>query len=168
MKTLDYLNLDNKSVTNVVAALQNLLADFQVYYTYLRGFHWEIKGRGFFVLHEKFENMYDDAAAKVDEIAERILMLGGTPENKFSNYLKVARIPEVSGVSCSSEAVENVLSTYKHFISEERKLIALAEEANDVVTADMLTSYLKEQEKMVWMLVAFSTRHCEHHSCETK
>ena len=162
MKTLEYLNLDKKKVQNVVEALQVLLADYQVYYTNLRGFHWEIKGRGFFVLHEKFENMYDDAAAKVDEIAERILTLGGTPENKFSGYLKVARIPEVSGVSSSEEAVDNVLNTYKHFIAEERKLIKLAEEANDVVTADMLTGYLKEQEKMVWMLVAFSIRSCEH------
>ena len=123
MKTLDYLNLDNKNVENVVVALQNLLADFQVYYTNLRGFHWEIKGRGFFVRHEKFESMYDDAAAKVDEIAERILSLGGTPENRYSGYLKVARIPEVSGVSSSKEAVDNVLNTYKHFIAEERKLI---------------------------------------------
>ena len=162
MKTLDYLNLNETKVTNVVAALQNLLADFQIYYTNLRGFHWEIKGRGFFVLHEKFESMYDDAASKVDEIAERILTLGGTPENKYSGYLKVARIPEVSGVSTSREAVENVLGTYKHFIAEERKLIDLANEANDAVTADMLTGYLKEQEKMIWMLVAFSTHSCEH------
>lgn len=168
MKTQNYLNLNEAKVANVVVALQQLLADFQIYYTNLRGFHWEIKGRGFFVLHEKFESMYNDAASKVDELAERILMLGSTPENKFSAYLKVARIPEVSGVSCSKEAVENVLDTYKHFIAEERKLIKLAEEAHDVVTADMLTGYLKEQEKMVWMLVAFSTRSCEHSSCETK
>ena len=162
MKTLNYLNLNENSVANVVVALQSLLADFQVYYTNLRGFHWEIKGRGFFVLHEKFESMYDDTASKIDEIAERILTLGGTPENKFSEYLKVARVAEVSGVSSSREAVENILETYKHFIAEERNLIALAEEANDVVTADMLTGYLKEQEKMIWMLVAFSTRSCEH------
>ena len=162
MKTLNYLNLNENKVANVVAALQNLLADFQVYYTNLRGFHWEIKGHGFFVLHEKFESMYDDAAAKVDEIAERILTLGGTPENKFSGYLKVARIPEVSGVTSSREAVENILETYKHFIAEERKVIELAEEANDVVTADMFTGYLKEQEKMIWMLVAFSTCSCEN------
>ena len=77
MRTLDYLNLNEARVANVVTALQNLLADFQVYYTNLRGFHWEIKGRGFFVLHEKFESMYDDTATKVDEIAERILTLGG-------------------------------------------------------------------------------------------
>lgn len=162
MRTLDYLNLNKARVANVVTALQNLLADFQIYYTNLRGFHWEIKGRGFFVLHEKFENMYDDTATKVDEIAERILTLGGTPENKYSGYLKVARIPEVSGVTSSHEAVDNILNTYKHFIAEERKLIDLANEANDAVTADMLTGYLKEQEKMIWMLVAFSTRNCEH------
>ena len=162
MKTLDYLNLNEAKTINVVAGLQQLLADFQVYYTNLRGFHWEIKGRGFFVLHEKFEDMYNDAAAKIDEIAERILTLGGTPENKFSEYLKVARVTEVSGVSRSSEAVEHVLETYKHFIAEERKLIDVANEANDAVTVDMLTGYLKEQEKMIWMLVAFSTRGCEH------
>lgn len=162
MRTLDYLNLNEARVANVVKALQNLLADFQIYYTNLRGFHWEIKGRGFFVLHEKFESMYDDTATKVDEIAERILTLGGTPENKYSGYLKVARIPEVSGVTSSHEAVDNILNTYKHFIAEERKLIDLANEANDAVTADMLTGYLKEQEKMIWMLVAFSTRNCEH------
>ena len=162
MKTLDYLNLNEAKTINVVAGLQQLLADFQVYYTNLRGFHWEIKGRGFFVLHEKFEDMYNDAAAKIDEIAERILTLGGTPENKFSEYLKVARVTEVSGVSRSSEAVEHVLETYKHFIAEERKLIDVANEANDAVTVDMLTGYLKEQEKMIWMLVAFSTRTCEY------
>ena len=162
MKTLDYLNLNEAKTMNVVAGLQQLLADFQVYYTNLRGFHWKIQGRGFFVLHGKFEDMYNDAAAKIDEIAERILTLGGTPENKFSEYLKIARVAEVSGVTRSSEAVEHVLETYKHFIAEERKLIEVANEANDAVTVDMLTGYLKEQEKMIWMLVAFSTRGCEH------
>ena len=160
MKTLDYLNLNEAKVANVVSALNQLLADFQVHYTNLRGMHWDIKGHGFFVLHEKFESMYDDTAEKVDEIAERLLMLGSTPENKFSEYLKVAKVKEVSGISCGSDAVDHILDTYKHLISEERKVTELAEAANDVVTADLLTGYLKEQEKMVWMLVAFSTKSC--------
>ena len=95
MKTLDYLHLNEKKVADVVSALHQLLADFQVHYTNLRGFHWDIKGHGFFVLHGKFEDMYNDAAEIVDEIAERILMLGGTPENKFSEYLKVAKVKEI-------------------------------------------------------------------------
>ena len=160
MKTLNYIKLNESGVANVVSALHQLLADFQVYYTNLRGLHWNIKGHGFFVLHEKFESMYDDAAEKVDEIAERILMLGGVPENKFSEYLKVAKIKEVSDVACGSDAVSNILETYGYLIGEERKIIELANEAGDDVTADLMTGYLKEQEKIVWMLVAFSTKGC--------
>ena len=51
MKTLDYLHLNENKVNSVVSALHQLLADFQVHYTNLRGFHWDIKGHGFFVLH---------------------------------------------------------------------------------------------------------------------
>lgn len=160
MKTLDYLHLNENGAANVVNALRTLLADFQVHYTNLRGMHWNIKGHGFFVLHEKFESMYNDAAEKIDEIAERILMLGGVPENKFSEYLKTAHVKEVSDVTCGHDAVEHVLDTYKHLIEEERNIIELADKAGDVVTADLLTGYLKEQEKMVWMLVAFSTKTC--------
>lgn len=161
MKTLDFLHLSDGKVVNVVAGLQQLLADFQVYYTNLRGFHWEIKGRGFFVLHAKFEELYNDAAEKVDELAERILMLGGTPENKFSEYLKIAHLQETSGISCGGEAIDLILETYRHLIREERQLIDVANEANDVVTADLLTGYLKEQEKLVWMLVAWNSKCCE-------
>ncbi len=160
MKTLDYLHLNEKKVAGVASALHQLLADFQVHYTNLRGMHWNIKGHGFFVLHEKFESMYDDTAEKIDEIAERILMLGGVPENKFSEYLKVANVKEVSDISCGSEAVDHILETYGYLIGEEREVIELANEAGDDVTADLMTGYLKEQEKMVWMLVAFSTKSC--------
>ena len=160
MKTLDFLHLNEKKVADVVSALHQLLADFQVHYTNLRGFHWDIKGHGFFVLHGKFEDMYNDAAEKVDEIAERILMLGGTPENKFSEYLKVAKVKEISSITCGGEAIEHILETYSYLIGEERKVIELANEAGDDATADLMTGYLKEQEKMVWMLVAFSTKSC--------
>ena len=158
---LSLLHLNENKVNSVVSALHQLLADFQVHYTNLRGFHWDIKGHGFFVLHSKFEDMYNDAAEKVDEIAERILMLGGSPENKFSSYLKVAKVKEISGITCGGEAVDHILETYSYLIGEERKVIELANEAGDDATADLMTGYLKEQEKMVWMLVAFSTRSCE-------
>ena len=158
MKTLDYLKLNESGVANVVSALQQLLADFQVHYTNLRGFHWNIEGHGFFVLHSKFEELYDDAAEKVDEIAERILILGSVPANKFSEYLKAASVKEISGVTSGSEAVSHILNTYRQLIEEERAILSLASEAGDEVTVSMMSDYLKEQEKLVWMLVAFSTK----------
>lgn len=158
MKTLNYIKLNEKEVSSVVASLQQLLADFQVYYTNLRGFHWNIKGHGFFVLHSKFEDLYNDAAEKVDELAERVLMLGGTPANKFSEYLKVAKVKEIDGVSNADDALNNILETYSYLIAEERKLLSLASEVNDEVTVALMSDYLKEQEKMVWMLVAYNSK----------
>ena len=158
MKTLDYLHLNENKVNSVVSALHQLLADFQVHYTNLRGFHWDIKGHGFFVLHSKFEELYNDAAEKVDELAERVLMLGGTPANKFSEYLKVAKVKEVDGVSNADDALNNILETYSYLIAEERKLLSLASEVNDEVTVALMSDYLKEQEKMVWMLVAYNSK----------
>ncbi|MEG0647074.1 MULTISPECIES: DNA starvation/stationary phase protection protein [Bacteroides] len=157
MKTLDYIHLSETGANSVVASLQQLLADFQIYYTNLRGFHWNIKGHDFFVLHSQFEKMYDDAAEKVDEIAERILMLGGTPSNKFSDYLKISNLNEVDKVSNGNEALKNILETYSHFIREERKILSIASQAGDEVTVALMSDYLKEQEKMVWMLTAYNS-----------
>ena len=158
MNTLNYLHLDEKRVADVVTALHLLLADFQIHYTNLRGFHWDIKGHGFFVLHSKFEDMYNDAAEKVDEIAERILMLGGTPANKFSDYLKVANINEVDKVSNGEQALDNILQSISYLIGEERKILSIASQAGDEVTVSMMSDYLKEQEKLVWMLTAYNSK----------
>ena len=129
-----------------------------MYYTNLRGFHWNIKGHDFFVLHSQFEKMYDDTAEKVDEIAERILMLGGTPANKFSDYLKVANINEVDKVSNGEQALDNILQSISYLIGEERKILSIASQAGDEVTVSMMSDYLKEQEKMVWMLTAYNSK----------
>jgi starvation-inducible DNA-binding protein len=162
MKTLNYIHLDASKVSIVISGLQQLLADYQVFYTNLRGFHWNIKGHAFFVLHSKFEEYYDDAAGKIDEIAERILMLGGEPVNAFSEYLQTARIKEVSGVSCGEEALKNILDSYSLLIEEERAILASASGAKDESTVSLMSDYLKKQEKTVWMLVAFSSGDCKN------
>ncbi|EFM01126.1 DNA protection during starvation protein [Hoylesella marshii DSM 16973 = JCM 13450] len=154
MKTLDYLNLDEKKVAGVVEGLSQLLADFQVYYTNLRGLHWNVRGKGFFTLHAKYEQLYNDAAEKVDEIAERLLQLGATPESRFSEYLKVSEVKESQIVHCGCGGLTQVLDTLKVLIRKERKLVSLASEAGDEVTVALMDDYLQGQEKLVWMLVA--------------
>ena len=161
MKTTDYIHINEAAANQVAEALAALLADFQGFYTNLRGFHWNIKGHAFFQLHSKFEELYDNTAEKIDEIAERILMLGAVPENKFSEYLKTANIKEVGYVSCGKEALNNVLETLGYLIGEERKILALANENGDDATAALMGDYLKEQEKLVWMLVAWSSGECK-------
>ena len=160
MKTLDLLGLDEKKVQNVVNELSVLLADLQVFYSNLRNFHWNVKGHGFFVLHSKYEELYNDAAEKVDEVAERILQLGSTPESRFSVYLQTSEIKEADVVSCSKEALDLLLDYYKTLIARERRIIDLATEAHDDTTVSLVSDFLKEQEKTVWMLVAVSSQSC--------
>ena len=47
MKTLDFIKLDESKVSGIIDSLQQLLADYQIYYANLRGFHWNIKGHDF-------------------------------------------------------------------------------------------------------------------------
>lgn len=156
MKTLDYTKLSAEAVEPVVNALQQLLADYQIYYSNLRGFHWNVKGKDFFVLHKQYEEMYDNTAEKVDEIAERILMLDGVPAHKFSEYLKISKVKEQGYVTKGSEGVQNVMETISYFIASEREILKLASEAGDEATVAMMSDYISEQEKLMWMLNAYT------------
>ncbi len=155
MKTLDYLGLDPKSTGKTVDGLQKLLASLQVYYTNLRGYHWNVKGVEFFGAHAKYEEYYDDTAEKVDEVAERILMLSGTPAHNFSEYLKVSVIKETGVVTNSKEIVKEILDALKEIIALEREILEGASEGSDEGTVALMSDYISEQEKTVWMLTAY-------------
>jgi starvation-inducible DNA-binding protein len=161
MVTTDYTGIKKEGADAIVSELGYLLAYFQIFYANMRGFHWNIKGKSFFRLHEKFENQYDYLAEKVDEIAERILMLGGIPENNYSQYLKQSSIKEVSGVSCETEILNSILDSYKTIIAKERAIISLASDYKDEFTVNLLGDYIREQEKTVWMLVAYLATSCK-------
>ena len=154
MKTLDYISVSSEGANLVSNELKQLLADLRIFYTNLRGFHWNIKGKQFFQLHSKFEEMYDDINEKADEIAERMLILGAKPDNRFSEYLKISKIKEVNDITEGKEAIKSILDSLKHLISQESKILGIASDAGDESTVAIMSDYIKEQEKMVWMLTA--------------
>lgn len=157
MRTLNFTGLNENNVQRVNNALAQLLADFQVHYTNLRNLHWNIKGRRFFILHEKYEELYNSVAEKIDEVAERILQLDGTPEHRFSAYLKLAKVQELDVVKNEDAGLKYVLDTTQTLIADEREVLAVAAEVGDEVTVSLMTDYLAGQEKLVWMLAAYNT-----------
>ena len=158
MNPLNYTALSEAKVAPVVDALAPLLADLQIYYTNLRGFHWNVVGPQFFPFHEQFEHLYNSVNEKVDEVAERILQLGATPEHRYSEYVKRANVKDTAVVRSGEEGMHNVLDTLKLLIAQERKVLAAAQEAGDEVTAAIMSDYLRGQEKQVWMLTATFTK----------
>ncbi|MCU4175615.1 Dps family protein [Carboxylicivirga sp. N1Y90] len=159
MKTMnELLGLNKEQSTELVKQLNTLLANYQLYYQNLRGFHWNIKGEKFFELHVKFEELYDDAVIKIDEIAERILTLGGTPLHTFTDYLEQSEIQPQKNVTAGQDCMNVTLENLTTIILQERSILPLAQDANDEGTITLLTDYISQQEKIAWMLQAWLTR----------
>lgn len=155
MAKLNAIGLDQDKASKLAGKLNELLANFSIFYMNVRGFHWNIRGEKFFELHLKFEEIYDDTILKIDEIAERILTLGHTPDHAYSIYNKVSQIKEVIGVSQGREAVGLLLDGYQKLIVLERELLDLSADANDEGTNALMSDYIRAQEKTVWMLSAW-------------
>ncbi|OAD42550.1 Dps family protein [Polaribacter atrinae] len=146
------LGLDKKESANLVDELNGLLANFQIYYQNLRGLHWNIKGKNFFELHVKFEEFYTDSQVKIDEIAERILTLQGKPLHTFTDYINLATVPVGKNISNDVEGVELVVNSLSELLKNERAILESSDEANDEGTNSMMSDFIAEQEKTIWML----------------
>ena len=149
------IGLDTVQSQALAAELNKLLASYQILYMNVRGFHWNIRGNQFFELHLKFEEIYNDLLLKVDALAERILTLDGVPMHSFSDYLKVSAIPEQKGLHDGRACVESLLESFRELLVAQRRILAQAAEAGDEGTASILSDYVQQQEKLVWMLRAY-------------
>ena len=137
--------------------LNSLLANFQGYYQNLRGIHWNIKGKRFFDLHLKFEELYTDANMKVDLIAERILTLGGVPLHTFQDYIQNSEVPIGKNVTRDEDAIRLIVDSLKELLLIERRILDASDEAHDEGTNSMMGDFIAEQEKTVWMMKAWLT-----------
>ena len=153
MKNL--VGIEKKKAEKLVIELNILLADYEIYYQNLRGLHWNIKGKEFFELHEKFEELYNDAFVKIDEIAERILTLEGEPLHTYTDYLKTAEIQEEKNISDGTKGVKIVVKNFSTLILKERLILSLASDAEDEGTVSLMSDYISETEKTLWMLNSY-------------
>ena len=155
MKSTNAIGLDTIKSQQLADKLNDLLANYFVFYQNTRGYHWNIKGEKFFELHLKFEELYNDLLLKIDEVAERILTLGHPPKHNYSDYMTVSKIHESKQVADGIKAVTNILDSFKTIITLQRELLLLSAEADDEGTNALMSDYIRAQEKSVWMYSAF-------------
>lgn len=141
--------------------LNILLASYQVTYNNIRSAHWMVNGENFFELHKFFETEYNDAALKADEIAERVLTLGKVPVQLLSRMLEISVVKEKEVAGDQSACVTLLLHDFKLLGELENEIVSLADENGDVVTADIMTGYLRAQQKRIWMLSQFLNKKSE-------
>ena len=154
MKT-NNIGIETRLADKLITRLNLLLSNTQVFYMNSRGFHWNIKGEKFFELHLKFEELYNDLNLKIDEIAERTLTLCGVPIHSYSDYIKKSDIAELKNVSVSGKAIQSIIDSFGTLIKLEREILGLSNQANDEGTSALMSDYIRQQEKLVWMYSAY-------------
>lgn len=155
MATTNQIGLDLAKSEELGNKLNTLLANYQLFYMNLRGFHWNIKGEKFFELHVKFEELYNDTLLKIDEVAERIVTIGVTPLHSYTSFLSNSSIKEHTNITNGKQCVEHIVDDFKVLLSLERELLSMSDEADDEGTNALMSDYIREQEKLVWMYNAF-------------
>jgi starvation-inducible DNA-binding protein len=155
MNNTNNIGLDKTKAQNLAEKLNVLLANYSIFYQNTRGYHWNIKGEKFFELHLKFEELYNDLVLKIDEIAERILTLGHRPKHNYTDYRNTSKIKESVEVSDGLKAVADVLISFQTIIIMQRELLTISGDADDEGTNALMSDYIREQEKLVWMYSSF-------------
>lgn len=131
------------------------IASWTVLYQKLHNYHWFVKGQAFFTLHEKFEEYYGEAAATIDELAERLLAVGGKPVGTLKECLDLSVVKEAAGGETAEQMVETLIADFRAITDDLKQGIAQAEEEGDDVTADIFIGLVGTLDKHIWMLQAF-------------
>ncbi len=136
--------------------LNVFVANQTVLYTKLHNLHWYVTGPQFFVLHEKFEELYDQTTEVLDEVAERLLAIGGQPVASLKEVLAIATVKELADKTISGkDAVAILLADLKAALKDANELQELSAEADDPATEDLFIGYRANYEKTIWMLEAY-------------
>ena len=140
---------------DVVKELNQQVANWTVAYTKLHNFHWYVKGPNFFSLHTKFEELYNEASQYVDDLAERILAIGGNPVGTLKESLEISIVDEAGKNYSAEQMVEAFSNDLTHISEQLVKSIEVAGEAGDDVSEDMFIGMKNSVDKHNWMFKSY-------------
>ncbi|NRF92286.1 DNA starvation/stationary phase protection protein [Paenibacillus frigoriresistens] len=140
---------------SIQVILNKQIANWGLLYVKLHNFHWYVKGNQFFTLHVKFEELYNEAALHVDELAERLLSIGGQPAATMKAFMELSSLKEALGTETATKMVEAVIEDFTILTQELKAGMQACEEVQDDTTSDMLLAIQTSLEKHRWMLQSF-------------
>lgn len=139
----------------LIGELNVQVSTWSVLYAKLHNYHWYVKGHQFFTLHNKFEELYNEATVHMDEVAERILILGGHPAATLKEHLAQSVIQEATGNEQADDMVQIIADDFGEMMKSLKKGMMLAADTGDDMTEDLLNAAYQSIEKHQWMLHAF-------------
>ena len=133
--------------------LNVFLSDLNVFYRKLQNYHWNIKGKDFFIVHAKLEEYYNEINTQVDEIAEHILMLGGQPLGTLKDYLNTTKIVEAENKKVNSDIIFNeIMKDYSTLLQDSIGIKKMADENGENKTSALMDTLIEDYSKKIWMI----------------
>ncbi len=136
----------------IVTGLSHLLADTYTLYLKTQNFHWNVTGPMFHSLHAMFDAQYNELAAAVDTIAERIRALGSFAPASYFDFSRLTSIKEETGHPDAKTMIQQLVIGQETLIRRVRSLCPVVNASQDEATMDLLTMRLETHEKAAWML----------------
>lgn len=146
------IGIDDGICQQLAQHLSFLLADTYVLYAKTQNFHWNVQDPRFYSLHLLLEKQYQELAEAIDEIAERIRMLGMPAPGRLKKYLGMTSLKEAEGDISGDDMLQELLDDHETLCRFIRERIALVSKLGDEGTADLLIQRLRSHEKTAWML----------------
>lgn len=138
---------------SILNNLNTFLSDLCVFYRKLQNYHWNIKGKHFFVIHGKLEEYYDEVNEQIDEIAEHILTLEGQPLGTLKDYLNTTKITEAENKKVDFDLVFNELvKDFSTLLQDAINIKNSADNAGEHKTSALMDSIIEDYSKKLWML----------------
>jgi len=148
------IGINTQDREKIAEGLKHLLADSYTLYLQTHNFHWNVTGPQFRELHLMFEEHYTELAVAVDDIAERIRTLDVAAPGTYKEFSRLSAIQEVEGVPSSDEMVDLLTKGHEQVVKTARKVLHLAQSADDESTVALVSDRMRIHEKTSWMLRA--------------
>lgn len=143
-------------MSKTVEKLNLYLTNLNVLYRKVQNYHWNVTGNGFFAIHEKLEEYYDGINGQIDDVAERILSIGGRPLGTLKDYLAITTIKEAENKEISGkDALAEVKKDFEAMLALAKEVKEAADEEGDYGSSALVDEYISTYEKDLWMLNAF-------------
>jgi starvation-inducible DNA-binding protein len=146
------IGIKDKDRKAIAEALSKFLSDSFCLYVKTHNYHWNVTGPMFQTLHSMFMDQYTELWNALDEIAERIRSLGYPAPGTMKEFIELSDVKEKTGVPSAPEMIVDVIEASQIVTKSARKVLALADKANDQPTCDLMTQRLQVHEKSAWML----------------
>lgn len=151
--TLDReLNRENSPSSPIVEALNRTLANGFVLYMNYKHYHWQTYGPLFRDLHLMFDEFAEAVEKSLDEVAERVRMIGQDPPAHLAELQEIATVTSAASKATMRAHIEQANANTLIVIKEMRDAAKLADEHDDPGTVDMFSKLVQVHEKHEWWL----------------